>query len=46
MLVSINMDTGDITFGEHYTPDEAAKTFWEAIGWHVKSRDGLEKVRT
>jgi hypothetical protein len=46
MLVSINMDTGDITFGEHYTPDEAAKTFWEAIGWHVKSRDSLEKVRT
>jgi hypothetical protein len=23
VLVSINMETGETTFGEHYTPDEA-----------------------
>ena len=30
-LVTVSLDTGKITFGEHYTPDEAARVFWEAI---------------
>ena len=36
MLVSINMDTGETTFGEHYTPDEAARVFWDAIAGVVR----------
>jgi hypothetical protein len=31
-LVVINTSTGEIEYGEHYTPDAAAKVFWEAIG--------------
>jgi hypothetical protein len=39
MLVSINMDTGETTFGKHYTPDEAARVFWEAVaGECLKAR--------
>ena len=30
-LVSINLETGEMKFGENYSPDEAAQTFWEAI---------------
>lgn len=30
-LVTIGMD-GTLTYGPHYTPDEAAKVFWEAMG--------------
>ena len=32
MLVSINLETGEMRFGDNYSPDEAARTFWEAIG--------------
>jgi hypothetical protein len=38
VLVSIDMDTGETTFGEHYTLDKAARVFWEAVG----SRASLE----
>lgn len=31
MLVDVDLDTGEIIFGDNYTPDEAAKTFWKAI---------------
>jgi hypothetical protein len=31
-LVTVDLDTGETTFGEHYTPDEAARVFWEAVG--------------
>lgn len=31
VLVAIDLATGDIKFGEHYTPNEAARVFWEAI---------------
>jgi hypothetical protein len=31
MLVSINLETGEMRFGDNYSPDEAARTFWEAI---------------
>jgi len=31
-LVTVNLDTGEIIFSEHYTPGEAARVFWEAIG--------------
>lgn len=31
MMVDIDLDDGSILFGENYTPDEAAKTFWDAI---------------
>lgn len=30
-LVTIDFDDGHITFGEDYTPEGAAKIFWEAI---------------
>ena len=31
MMVSVGYD-GTLTYGESYTPDAAAKTFWEAVG--------------
>lgn len=31
-LVTIHMATGEITYGKDYSPDAAAKVFWEAIG--------------
>ena len=31
MMVQIDIKTGSITYGEHYTPDKAAQAFWEAI---------------
>ena len=34
MLVSIALD-GTITYGPNYTPDEAAKIFWNAISIHA-----------
>jgi hypothetical protein len=30
-LVSIDLGTGQITYGPGYTPDEAARLFWDAI---------------
>jgi hypothetical protein len=36
MLVSINMDTGETKFGDGYTPDEAARVFWEAVSGVVR----------
>ena len=30
-LVSINLDTGEMTFGEDYQPTEAAQLFWSSI---------------
>jgi hypothetical protein len=31
MLVSINMDTGETTFGDGYTLDDAVRIFWELV---------------
>jgi len=31
-MVTVNLDTGDIKFGDNYTPDKAAQLFWETIG--------------
>ena len=31
LLVKISLRDGSIEYGESYTPDEAAKLFWEAI---------------
>jgi hypothetical protein len=36
VLVTIDLDTGETTIGEHYTPDEAARVFWEAVGSVVR----------
>jgi hypothetical protein len=37
MLVSINMDTGETTFGAGYNdPSEAARVFWEAVASVVR----------
>ena len=36
VLVTIDLDTGETTFGEHYTPDEAARVFWDAIAGVVR----------
>jgi hypothetical protein len=33
-LVSINRD-GTLTYGPNYTPDTAAKSFWEAMARHI-----------
>lgn len=30
-LVSIDMKTGEVTYGSDYTPDAAAKAFWNAL---------------
>src|SRR5690348_17810950 len=30
-LVRISMQDGSVTFGPAYNPDEAARTFWQAI---------------
>lgn len=35
MLVGIKPD-GQIEYGPNYTPDEAARRFWEAIGAYRK----------
>jgi len=32
MLVDMNLEDGSTFFGSAYTPDEAAKVFWETIG--------------
>jgi hypothetical protein len=39
MLVSINMDTGETTFGEGYNLDEAVRIFWESIGRKIRPTD-------
>lgn len=31
-LVKINTDTGEVIFGPNYSPSEAAKEFWLALG--------------
>lgn len=31
-LVRINLETREMTFGPRYTPEGAAKAFWDAIG--------------
>lgn len=37
-LVSIDMETGEVEFGENYTPSEAAKIFWDSLGYfHPKN---------
>ena len=30
-MVNINLKTGKIKYGEHYTPDKAAQCFWNAL---------------
>lgn len=30
-LVTISMETGELTLGEDYDPDEAARIFWNAV---------------
>ena len=42
-LVTINGDTGAITYHEGYTPDTAARTLWEAIS-HVKQRQVVVEI--
>jgi len=36
-LVTIKPD-GEIVYGEGYTPDAAAKAFWDALGYERKRR--------
>ncbi|MFC7794640.1 hypothetical protein [Streptomyces cinereoruber] len=31
-LVTLDTETGEMTFGPDYTPDTAAKAFWDAVG--------------
>lgn len=31
MMVDVDLDDGTVIFGDTYTPDEAAKTFWDTI---------------
>jgi hypothetical protein len=31
-LVKISLNDGSIEYGASYTPDEAARVFWESIG--------------
>lgn len=38
-LVTVHLDTGDVEFGENYTPGEAARVFWETIGKFDKKED-------
>ncbi len=45
LLVDVNLVTGDITYGENYDPDEAARTFWNAIGAHAPTI-GVRNVHT
>lgn len=37
-LITVNLSDGDITYGENYTPDEAARMFWDSIG-QIKVED-------
>jgi hypothetical protein len=43
MLVSINLDTGEHTFGENYTPDEAARVFWDTVGVKLNDRSACPR---
>lgn len=38
-LVTISLDTGQITYGPDYDPDEAARLFWDAITTQFSSPD-------
>lgn len=31
-LVTIDLASGEIEYGSNYTPDDAAKAFWQALG--------------
>ena len=44
MMVSIDMDTGETTFGAAYTLDEAARVFWEALGGYRKHGQRTAKI--
>lgn len=33
-LITVDFDNGSITYGADYTPDAAAKAFWEALALH------------
>ncbi len=35
-LVNINMANGNITYGQNYTPDAAAKLFWSTLSSEYK----------
>jgi hypothetical protein len=37
-MVSIDLDTGAVTFGPNYDLDGAAREFWEAVGLRVPTR--------
>lgn len=45
-LVTLRPD-GSIVYGEHYTPDAAAKALWDAVGWRESRgyRDRLPVLR-
>jgi hypothetical protein len=34
-VVRINLKNGTVTYGLHYTPDIAAKLFWETVGKEI-----------
>ena len=37
-MVTISMEDGSITYGPNYKPDEAAKIFWDALGFEARAR--------
>lgn len=41
-MVTVNLDTGDIKFGDNYTPDKAAQLFWETIGSYKVNEQAQE----
>jgi len=43
MVVTIHHD-GQVEFGPGYTPDEAAKEFWVALGHHAPKPDPLTDI--
>ena len=38
-LVEFDVDTGEVTFGEHFTMSETAKIFWECLGKSLNHPD-------
>lgn len=43
IVFSINLDTGEVTFGEGMTQDEASRAFWRYVAEHSTCRGGADR---
>lgn len=38
-IVTVNLKSGAVKYAPNYTPDEAARVFWEALGKEARCRE-------